>query len=203
MSHGDDPAIGTPSAETANDASTDGEGIRLPDSGPIAETSETAGGAGEQGSQPERRLQAGLAERGSGDYGSSAAHLNASHFTDSIGFETELVEVAWQGPLPPPQQLGEYERIIPGSAARILAMAENAISGPIQNTANLTNAEIAASKHGLIFAIVLTSVMSVASLVFFSLAVAGVGSTATCITAGSICLSVPVVMLVRAFITRS
>jgi uncharacterized membrane protein len=111
--------------------------------------------------------------------------------------------VAWQGPLPPPEQLGEYEKIVPGAASRILAMAEIAISGPIQNTAKLTDAEIAASNRGMSFAIILTSVMSIASVVFFILAVAGVGKTAACITAGSVCLSIPVVMLVRAFITRS
>lgn len=82
-------------------------------------------------------------------------------------------------------------------------MAEAAISGPIQNTAKLTDAEIEASKRGLNFAIALTSVMSLASVVFFVLAVAGVGSATACITAGSVCLSIPVVMLVRAFITRS
>jgi len=82
-------------------------------------------------------------------------------------------------------------------------MAEIAISGPIQNTAKLTDAEIEASKRGLTFAITLTSVMSIASIIFFILAVVGAGSTAACITAGSVCLSIPVVMLVRAFITRS
>jgi uncharacterized membrane protein len=35
-------------------------------------------------------------------------------------FEAELFE----GPLPPPQALAEYDRICPGSASRLLAMAE-------------------------------------------------------------------------------
>lgn len=30
-----------------------------------------------------------------------------------------------QGPLPPPQTLGEYDNIVPGAAERIIAMAEN------------------------------------------------------------------------------
>jgi uncharacterized membrane protein len=111
--------------------------------------------------------------------------------------------VAWQGPLPPPQVLGEYEKIVPGSALRILAMAETVISGPVQNAAKLTDAEIEGSKRGLTFAMVLTAAMAIASVTFFALAVAGVGNTAACITAGSVCLSIPVVMLVRAFISRS
>jgi hypothetical protein len=81
-------------------------------------------------------------------------------------------------------------------------MAELAVKGPIQDTTNLTNAEIQASKRGLRFAIVLTSTLTVAAPIFFALAVAGIGTTAA-LTAGGVCLSVPVVMIVRSFITRS
>lgn len=100
---------------------------------------------------PDRVISTRLAERGSSDHGSDARQLHTGQFTDSIGFQAELVELAWQGPLPPPGQLAEYEKIVPGAAARILAMAEVAISGPIQNTAKLTDAEIEASKRGLTF----------------------------------------------------
>ncbi|MCH7520384.1 MAG: DUF2335 domain-containing protein [Candidatus Marinimicrobia bacterium] len=31
----------------------------------------------------------------------------------------------WSGPMPPPEQLQEFENIVPGSAERILIMAEN------------------------------------------------------------------------------
>lgn len=82
-------------------------------------------------------------------------------------------------------------------------MAETVISGPVQNAAKLTDAEVEGSRRGLAFAMVLTSATFVASVVFFILAVLGVGSTAACITAGSVFLSVPVIMLVRSFITRS
>ncbi len=81
-------------------------------------------------------------------------------------------------------------------------MAELGVRGPIENTANLTNAEIEASRQGMTFAMVLTSAMAVAAIVFFALAVAGIGTTAA-LTAGGVCLSVPVVMLIRSFITRS
>jgi hypothetical protein len=82
-------------------------------------------------------------------------------------------------------------------------MAEKAISGPIDNETQLTNAEVDASKRGLSFAIKLTSTMAFAAVCFFALAVGGVGNTAASLTAGSVCLSVPVVMLIRSFITRS
>jgi hypothetical protein len=81
-------------------------------------------------------------------------------------------------------------------------MAELAVSGPIENTAKQTDAEIDTSKRGLSFAMRLTAGMAVAAIIFFALGVAGIGTTAA-ITAGGICLSVPVVMLVRSFITRS
>jgi uncharacterized membrane protein len=202
LSHGDDTPP-TESEEIAATPSADDGGLQVSNPGPVAETSKDARNAAEDDVGPDRGGPARLAERGSSDYGSGSRHLHTGQFTDSIGFQAELVEVAWQGPLPPPEQLAEYEKIVPGAAMRILSMAEAAISGPIQNTAKLTDAEIEASKRGLTFAIALTSVMSIASIVFFILAVVGVGSTAACITAGSVCLSVPVVMLVRAFITRS
>ena len=82
-------------------------------------------------------------------------------------------------------------------------MTENLISGPIDNDTKLTNAEIDASSRGLSFAMRLTAAMALAAVVFFALGVAGAGNAAASITAGSVCLSVPVVMLVRSFITRS
>jgi uncharacterized membrane protein len=121
-----------------------------------------------------------MAERGRGDQASVGDHSAAGQFTESLGFQAELV--AWQGPLPPPQVLAEYDRVVPGSAQRIMAMAETVISGPIQNAAKLTDAEIEATKWGLSFAMALTSVTTLASALFFALAIAGVGSTAACIT---------------------
>lgn len=44
---------------------------------------------------------------------------------------TELVGIvqarimSYEGPIPPPEQFGQYENILPGSADRILTMAEN------------------------------------------------------------------------------
>ena len=79
----------------------------------------------------------------------------------------------WSGPLPPPDILGEYERQLPGAAERILA-----------------------------FAMRLTTAMISVSAIFFSLAVARVGNTGAAMAGGSVFLSVPVIMLFRAFITR-
>jgi hypothetical protein len=80
---------------------------------------------------------------------------------------------AWSGPLPPPDILGEYERQLPGAAERILS-----------------------------FAMRLTTAMITISAIFFGLAVARVGNTSAAMIGGSVFLSVPVIMLFRAFITR-
>jgi hypothetical protein len=48
----------------------------------------------------------------------------------------------------------------------------------------------------------LTTAMISVSAIFFSLAVARVGSTSAAMVGGSVFLSVPVIMLFRAFITR-
>lgn len=37
---------------------------------------------------------------------------------------TTTTQLQWNGPLPPPQALEHFERVIPGGAERILAMAE-------------------------------------------------------------------------------
>jgi uncharacterized membrane protein len=144
-----------------------------------------------------------MAERGGSNNRGIPDDARDNQFPEAISVQTEVVGFAWSAPLPTPADLGEYERIVPGSAQRILAMTEKAISGPIENDTKLTNAEIDASKRGLSFAIRLTSAMSLAAVAFFALGIAGVGNSTVSITAGSVCLSVPVVMLVRSFITRS
>lgn len=202
MSHGDNPEAAATSGEAAVSAGTSDEGLRLPDPGPIAEASEDTRGTEEEVGGPDRSRQAGVAERGSRTSRSIPDDAR-SPFAEPISVQTEVVGFTWSAPLPTPADLGEYERIVPGSAGRILAMTEKAISGPIDNDTRLTNAEIEASKRGLSFAIRLTSAMAFAAVAFFALGIAGVGNLAAAVTAGSVCLSVPVVMLVRSFITRS
>ena len=47
------------------------------------------------------------------------------HGEPRIVSQTTALAVQFQGPLPPPVILEHYERIVPGSAARIISMAEN------------------------------------------------------------------------------
>ena len=100
---------------------------------------------------------------------------SASRGFDNSGIVHRAVSRAraWSGPLPPPDILGEYERQLPGAAERILS-----------------------------FAMRLTTAMISISAIFFALAVARVGNTGAAMAGGSVFLSVPVIMLFRAFITR-
>jgi hypothetical protein len=118
----------------------------------------------------------GTPPRGDGGHLSAGGSgRSAPRGFDSSGFVQRAATHAraWSGPLPPPDILGEYERQLPGAAERILA-----------------------------FAMRLTTAMISVSAIFFSLAVARVGNTGAAMAGGSVFLSVPVIMLFRAFITR-
>jgi uncharacterized membrane protein len=100
----------------------------------------------------------------------------------------------WSGPLPPAAEVRQYEEILPGSAKKILNMANKSLTGQIVIADKLATAEIKAAKRGQDRALALTLIAFIVSIVFFCLgnAVAGVAF-----------VSVPVVMLIRSFITRS
>ncbi len=200
MSSGDDPAS-TGSGGEADSGGTSNEGLRLPDPGSIAEAAQDAGRPAEDSEGSGTSDQGSLVERGGGDQGSVADYPPQEHFP-RVGGNLEVVGYSWSSPLPPASELAAYDRIVPGAAERIISMAELAVSGPIDNAAKLTDAEIDASKRGLSFAMKLTAGMAIVAVIFFALGVAGIGTTAA-ITAGGVCLSVPVVMLIRSFITRS
>jgi uncharacterized membrane protein len=199
LSH-DHPAPAS-TGDEADGGGTDSAGLRLPDPGPVTQAAEDAGRTTEDSEGPDSSHQGSLAERGGGDQTSVAAYERQEQFP-RVSTNLEVVGYSWTSPVPPAAELAAYDRIVRGSAARMIDMAELAVRGPIENTAKLTDAEIEASKRGLTFAMVLTSTSTIVAVVFFALAVAGIGVTAA-ITAGSVFLSVPVVMLIRSFITRS
>ena len=200
MSLGDDPAT-TGSGDEADSGGTGDEGVRLPDPGSVAEAAQDAGRPpeGSEGSDPSH--QGSLVERGGSDQGSVAGYPPQEQFPPVVS-NLEVVGYSWSSPLPPASELSRYDQVVPGSAERIIAMAELAVRGPIEDAAKLTEAEIDSSKRGLSFAMRLTAGMAIVAVIFFALAVAGIGTTAA-LTAGGVCLSVPVVMLIRSFITRS
>lgn len=198
LSHGDESASAGGEADSARPAD---QWLQLSDPGSVAKAAEDAGRPAEGGEASGPADRRGLVERGRSDQGSIEGYPRRDEFPP-VSNNFEVVGYSWTSPLPPATELAAYDRIVSGSAERIIAMAELGVRGPIDNTARLTAAEIEASKQGLTFAMILTSSMSIVAIIFFALAVAGIGRSAA-LTAGGVCLSVPVVMLIRSFITRS
>ena len=65
---------------------------------------------------------------------------------------TSVLEAAsFSGPLPPPSEFGEYNRVHPGSADRILAMAENEQQHRISTERTALAASVQSSKLGQYF----------------------------------------------------
>lgn len=100
------------------------------------------------------------------------------------------MEQAWAGPLPDPATLGFYEQILPGAAERILIMAEEATTGHLRTADKLADAEIETAKTGQGLAFTLALVAFTAAIVFFSLHNN---------LAGTLFLSVPVLMFIKSF----
>jgi Predicted membrane protein (DUF2335) len=164
LSYDDHPAPAS-SGDEADGREADIEGLRLPDPGPVTQAAEDAGGATEGSEGPASGHQGSLAERGGGDQTSIAAYERQDQFP-RVSTNLEVVGYSWTSPVPPAAELAAYDRIVPGSAERLIAMAELAVRGPIENTAKLTDAEIEDSKRGLSFAMVLTSACTITAVAF-------------------------------------
>lgn len=93
--------------------------------------------------------------------------------------------------MPHPADLKAYNEVLPGSAERLLHMAEE--SARVQNEAleRESTAEVQQSSTGQSLAFLLTVIAFVAAIVFFAL-----GNN----FAGAAFVSVPVAMLIRSFI---
>ena len=68
-----------------------------------------------------------------------------------------MVSASWEGPLPPPNALQQYEEIVPGAAARILDMAERQSNHRIQLEKTVIVGDSRRSNMGLIFAFLLSA----------------------------------------------
>ena len=68
---------------------------------------------------------------------------------------SQSVEFTWQGPLPPPVILKEYESMLPGSAERILKMIEGQAAHRIEIESTVIKGDDRRSFMGLIFGFVI------------------------------------------------
>jgi len=96
--------------------------------------------------------------------------------------------------MPSPEALAQYEQVQAGLADRITAMAETVATGDIKIRQALANAEIERARSGQAMAFFLTLIALGAAIYLF---VAGND------IAGGVLLSVPVIMLIRSFLSRS
>jgi uncharacterized membrane protein len=65
--------------------------------------------------------------------------------------ETVVAQVAFSGPLPPPAMLDQYNRIEPGLADRIVAMAEKSLQHEQQVQSKMLDAEIEVSRRDHVY----------------------------------------------------
>ena len=71
----------------------------------------------------------------------------------------------WQGPLPPPGALAQFDQIVPGSAERIIAMVEREQTHRQQHEAQEQRASIGNFNRGQLMAFAL-SMVSIAGSIF-------------------------------------
>src|SRR5216683_414579 len=167
LSHDDDAwATGGPSD---GGEAPSGAGVRQPDPGsvaPVARDSREALPAGPgPGSLGHRRQRYDASHEVRWEDDQEPVLVSAADVKEVVRLELQR---AWSGPLPPPETLAQYEAILPGSAERILAMAETAAIGEIRTSDKLADAEIVAGRQGLALAATLTLIAFVAAIVFFA-----------------------------------
>lgn len=89
-------------------------------------------------------------------------------------FQLEYEEIiqtssSYSGPLPHPSHFSEYNKILPGSANRILSMAEKEQNHRHTISSNNTKSDIKNAKKGMIFAFILFLIGTVGGLVLTAL----------------------------------
>jgi uncharacterized membrane protein len=193
LSHGDNPPQTAAGKDTGSSGPPD-EGLRQPD--PRSVTPAADGSAAD----PAARLADGsVDDSAAGDSGGgpggreaeSAAPIASAAIREAVRLE---LQQWWQGPLPPPEILSQYEQLLPGMAERLLVIAEKSATGQIDTADKMATAEIEAAKLGQSLAFALTLFAFIAAVVFFALDNRWAGVAFT---------SVPVAMLIRSFLRRS
>lgn len=96
------------------------------DADPAASSADTAEASTDdsQRHSPERRAEGEDSQQPVGEVAAVEELLEGEIDDDRVARLTATRHEAWEGPLPPPVALAAYERILPGAADRVLAMAE-------------------------------------------------------------------------------
>lgn len=94
-------------------------------------------------------------------------------------------ELQFSGPIPPPEILDGYNKIVPGAAERILKMAEDQAKHRHSLEKKLVGTETRNSTFGLFFAFILVALLIIAGslLIYFGKPIGGLATTITAIAA--------------------
>ena len=106
----------------------------------------------------------------------------------------------YSGPIPHPELFSQYEEIVPGSANRILLMAENEAKNRQENETLITKNIVKTTNKGILFAFLSVIIMS--SLVAYALYL-GKETAASTIAVGSIAAVAGVFMFFRRSNTKT
>ncbi len=99
----------------------------------------------------------------------TAPNPPATRQTTLVSSETSLKEsISWSGPIPPPSALQGYENIIPGSANRILEMAEKQTEHRIELEKIVIQGDTTRSYVGLIAGFILSAMVIVGGIYLIS-----------------------------------
>jgi uncharacterized membrane protein len=112
--------------------------------------------------------------------------------TLSVSKVSRLQSHKWSGPLPSPDVLAQFEEIVPGCAARIIDMAEHALTASGKTLDKVADAEIVTSKRGQWMAYSLAILAMAAGVYFFVVDKPWAGATF---------VGLPAVLLVTSFLT--
>ena len=89
------------------------------------------------------------------------------------------------GPLPSPEIMQGYEKVVPGAAERILQMAEKQQTHRMSEETKMINSEISDSKRGMIFAFILCILALAVSAVIAIFSKSTGGYVVACIVGSS------------------
>jgi uncharacterized membrane protein len=91
----------------------------------------------------------------------------------SMAFSAEM----YSGPIPPPSIMAEWEKVIPGSADRILKMAEKQSAHRIAMEQKVVDGDMRRSDRGLIFGFIIALVMIIGGFIIIGLGHDWAGAT--------------------------
>ena len=83
--------------------------------------------------------------------------------------QTKIESASWLGPLPPPGALRLFEDVVPGSAERILAMAERQADHRIQMERRIIRGDFTQSYLGLAAGFILSTMVILGGIYLISL----------------------------------